>query len=220
MRGIVLAYVIAIAAMTTTYKLRRDDVHTEWRFIFQFSSITWALIVVYHVLVFCWTLTHLHWPDVDADDNSWEAKLLRLMQPPQQIGYSRRRFYFSLFYTLVHVYSFMLTFIFWIILVPNGHGHMPSSPPSPDRAHTATGDLGKCAAVPGSNWPALLVRQPGSETDLAAAGEAVVQGWFKPFSVFHLYTFPSLLAFVEILFLNAIRRQVVSCPRTEYGGAR
>ncbi len=127
-RGVVLACVIAIVAMTTHYKLQRQDLHSDWRLIFQFSSITWGLILVYHVTVFSWTLTHLHWPDVDPDDRSWEARLLRLMQPPQQIAYSRRRFYFSLFYTLVHVYSFMITIIYWTVLVPNGHGHLPKNP--------------------------------------------------------------------------------------------
>lgn len=46
------------------------------------------------------------------------------------------------------------------------------------------------------------------------------EGWFKPFCLFHIYTYPSLLALFEIFFLNAIRRQVVSqasclCPTGE-----
>ena len=132
-RGTVLAYVMATFGMTTHFKLAKHDEHSGWRLIFQFSTITWALMVAYHVVVFSWTLTHLHWPDVDPNDQTWEAKLLRLMQPPQQrSGYSRGRFYFSLFYTLVHVYSFMLIVIYWTVLVPNGHGHLPKRPGAPD----------------------------------------------------------------------------------------
>jgi len=89
------------------------------------------MILLYHVMVFSWTLTHLHWPEIDNDDRTWESKLLRLMQPPQQTGYARSRFYFSLFYSLVHVYCFMMTLIFWTVLVPNGHGHLPKHPDDP-----------------------------------------------------------------------------------------
>ncbi len=76
-------------------------------------------------MVFCWTLTHLHWPEIEADDNTWESAVLRVMQPPEQPPPFAAPILFSVFYSLVHVYSFMLTIIYWAVLVPNGHGHLP-----------------------------------------------------------------------------------------------
>jgi hypothetical protein len=125
-RGLVLLYVVAVYGMTLAFKVEGDHHHSNWRLLFDFSNITWLLILLYHVTVFSWTLTHLHWPEIDPNDNSWEAKILLFMQPPKQTAYSRSRFYFSLFYTLVHVYSFMLVVIYWTVLVPSGHGHLPT----------------------------------------------------------------------------------------------
>lgn len=146
-RGGVLVYLVVVFGMSSHFKLDRDDDHSAWRFLFQFSSITWAMILAYHVMVFSWTLTHLHWPDVDPDDRTWEAKLLRVMQPPQQTGNSRGRFYFSLFYSVVHVYSLMLTVIYWTVLVPNGHGHLPKDGGD---ANAAAGDMDHFCEFPAS----------------------------------------------------------------------
>jgi hypothetical protein len=45
---------------------------------------------------------------------------------------------------------------------------------------------------------------------MVAVHDLLLDGWFKPFCLFNLYTTPSFLAVVEIFFLNAIRCQVVS----------
>jgi len=47
------------------------------------------------------------------------------MSPPAQTPHSRKRIYFSLFYSVVHVVNFMSPTIYWTILVPKGRGHFP-----------------------------------------------------------------------------------------------
>ena len=200
-----LAYLIAVVGMTVHFKFDRDDHHSDWRVLFQFSTVTWTLMLAYHVMVFSWTLTHLHWPEIEADDQTWESKLLRMMQPPQQTGYSRSRFYFSLFYSLVHVYSFMITIIFWTVLVPNGHGHLPKHPDDPATPPSYKDHF--CKMLPTTAAARALCWR----TDMGSAvDDLFLDGWFKPFCLFNIYTFPCILAFLEILFLNAIKRQVVS----------
>lgn len=119
--------------MLIDFKVNREDKHSGWRMIFEFDTITFGLIVLYHIMAFSWTLTHLHWPHIDESDQTWESRILRAMSPPEQPSYSRRRFYFSLFYSLVHVYSFMVTLIYWAVLVPQGHGHLPKHDGEPPK---------------------------------------------------------------------------------------
>jgi hypothetical protein len=47
------------------------------------------------------------------------------MSPPKQTSDSRNRFYFSLFYTVVHVFVFMNVILYWTITVPHGYGRLP-----------------------------------------------------------------------------------------------
>lgn len=45
---------------------------------------------------------------------------------------------------------------------------------------------------------------------MVAVDDLFIDGWFKPFCIFNIYTCPSFLAVFEIFFLNAIKAQVVS----------
>jgi hypothetical protein len=83
----------------------------------------------------------LYYPDIEDTDRSWESSLLRIMSPPVQTANSRKRFYFSIFYTAVHVFCFMNTVIYWTVLVPQGHGHF-AKPDEP------TGNPGQCNELP------------------------------------------------------------------------
>lgn len=52
-RGGILAYLMAASGMLIDWKLKhREDEHTDWRVLFQFSTVTWALLLIYHVMVF------------------------------------------------------------------------------------------------------------------------------------------------------------------------
>ncbi|KAK3389189.1 hypothetical protein B0H63DRAFT_463150 [Podospora didyma] len=127
LRAGIVAYLTAVGGMLIDYKInhRGDDAHTSWRILFQFSSLAFVLLWLYHFIAFCWGFTHLYYPDVEEDDQSWESRVLLKMSPPVQTARSRKRFYFSLFYTIVHVVVFMNALIFWTVLVPQDHGHLP-----------------------------------------------------------------------------------------------
>lgn len=45
---------IVTAGMLLDYKInhRGEDEHTNWRIPFQFSTVTWTLLIIYHILVF------------------------------------------------------------------------------------------------------------------------------------------------------------------------
>ncbi|EGO59271.1 hypothetical protein NEUTE1DRAFT_40570 [Neurospora tetrasperma FGSC 2508] len=126
LRGLILIYLTILAPMLLDYKLyKRQDGDSPWRIAFQFSTIAFILLWLYHLLAFCWSYTHLYYPDIDEEHNTWESALLRKMSPPEQTITSRNRLYFSLYYTVSHVFAFMNTFIFWAFVVPKGHGELP-----------------------------------------------------------------------------------------------
>jgi len=52
------------------------------------------------------------------------------MSPPFQTIRSRKRLYFSLFYTLVHVFAILNVILYWAMLVPKSLGHFPTGEPS------------------------------------------------------------------------------------------
>ena len=103
-----------------------------------------------------WTFTHLYYPDIEENDNRWESKILRVMSPPTQTAHSRKRFYFSLFYTAVHVFTFMNTLIYWTVLVPQEHGHLPQ----PD---VPSGNPGELTEAKTSSRPARASTAPPTE---------------------------------------------------------
>lgn len=141
-----------------------------------------------------WTITHMHWPDTDPSDTRWESKLIRFMSPPEQTPDARKRFYFSLFYTVTHVFALLLVMTYWTIQVPNGHGHWPS------------GD-GKNGG--GDGGVGFFVIFDDGDRKIPPFKDVFSEGWFKPFCLFNLYVFPSVLTVIEVVFLNSMRRQEV-----------
>ncbi|KUI54497.1 hypothetical protein VP1G_01907 [Cytospora mali] len=126
-RGVVLAYIVVTSGMLIDYKIcHRKDEHSNWRIPFEFSTVTWFLLLLYHTMVFSWTLTHMHWPDIDANDTRWKSRLLRFMSPPEQRPGSRRRFYFSLFYSVTHAFSLLNVVNYWAVLGITFEGWFPA----------------------------------------------------------------------------------------------
>ncbi|KAF3767276.1 hypothetical protein M406DRAFT_251747 [Cryphonectria parasitica EP155] len=188
-RAALLAYMIAAGGMLLDYKIKhRDDEHTNWRIPFQFSTVTWFLLILYHLMVTAWTITHMHWPDTDANDTRWESRLIRFMSPPEQTSDDRRRFYFSLFYTVTHVFALMNVMIYWTIMVPSGHSHWPSG---------GSGEEGLY----------MVMNADDGNSKFPPFKDVFSEGWFKPFSLFNLYVFPALVTVIESLFMNSMRRQ-------------
>lgn len=123
------------------------------------------------------------------------------MSPPEQTITSRNRLYFSLYYTVSHVFAFMNTFIFWAFVVPKGHGELPK-----ERQRGSGDDAGSLEGM-------FLLRLdiPPKAALTRLAGDFLSHGWFEPFCVLNLWGYTSLLALFEIMFLNSIKRQIVSC---------
>lgn len=183
-----MAYMIVTASMLINYKAKHQvDDHSRWRIPFQFSTVTWFLLLLYHIMVFCWTITHMHWPDIDAYDTRWKSRVLRFMSPPEQRPDSRRHFYFSLFYTVTHVFALMNVTHYWTVLVPNGHDHWPSK----------GGDSG------GEDSGFFVVFDDCDKNPLKGV---MPSGWFPIFCLFNLYVFPAIITLLETTVLNSIRR--------------
>lgn len=133
----------------------------------------------------------MHWPDIDPNDGRWESKLLRFMSPPEQTADSRKRFYFSLFYAVTHVFALLNVIIYWTLQVPNGHAHWPG-----DGGDGGGDDEGFFVIVDGeSGYPPFK--------------DIFAEGWFPAFSIFNTYVTPSIATVVESLFLNSMRRPEV-----------
>lgn len=142
----------------------------------------------------------MHWPDIDRDDDRWESRLIRFMSPPEQNADSRRRFYFSLFYTVTHVFALMNVAIYWTILVPNGHAHWPS------------GDAANSASF------FVITQIEDGESKYPPFRNIMSEGWFKAFCLLNLFAFPAILTVVEALFLNSMRRQEVGTRTLDRNG--
>lgn len=51
-RAAILAYLIVTGGMLLDYKIKhREDEHTNWRIPFQFSTVVWVLLTLYHLMV-------------------------------------------------------------------------------------------------------------------------------------------------------------------------
>ncbi|KAK3318809.1 hypothetical protein B0H66DRAFT_603375 [Apodospora peruviana] len=202
-RAGILAYLTVLEGMLIHYEIdyRKDEQdYSPWRIIFQFSSISFGLLWLYHLVVFCWSFTHLYYPDVDKDDHRWKYRVLAKMSPPAQTMRSRKRFLFSLFYTIAHVFAFMNVIIYWTILVPNGHGHLPKG--GEQGGNEGGGDKGG-----GGNATAVMApfgnNTGGSVEDIFTSGP-----WFPRFCILSLWGMSGLIAFFEMMVLNSVRRQV------------
>lgn len=136
----------------------------------------------------------MHWPDIDPNDSRWESKLLRFMSPPQQTADSRKRFYFSLFYAVTHVFALLNVLIYWTVQVPHGHSHWP-------------GDGGDGGDGGGDEGFFVIV---DDDSKYPHFKDIFADGWFPAFSLFNTYVFPSVSTVIESLFLNSMRRPEVS----------
>ncbi|KAI0892559.1 hypothetical protein F4806DRAFT_499965 [Annulohypoxylon nitens] len=193
LRLIITSYLTAVCGVSLKYKI--DDVeddHTPWRIPFQFSTVSFCVQWGWHILVTLWTAMHLIFPkaiEIDLDDcqgHRFRAYTLRCLSPPNKARCPIRRYCFSMFYTIAHVFPFMNTLIYWGCLVPAGHGgfkppHMPHSHMDFPCRNNST------ARYPTKGFTEL---EP-----------------IDSFSIINVWTITSIIALIEICFLNCIRRQ-------------
>ncbi|KAI0018457.1 hypothetical protein F4780DRAFT_516941 [Xylariomycetidae sp. FL0641] len=190
-RLLLVGYLTAVSGISLKWKLENEDGHTKWRIPFQFSTVSFVMLWVYHLLVTLWTGMHLFHPRAaDPDAEYYEghrirAEIARFLSPSDKSRSPGRRFAFSMFYTTSHVFAFMNTLIYWGVLVPAGHGGF-KVPELPNHPHDD---------------------QPGNATALYDPNKGLFdEGGIKPFSIINVWTITSLIAATEIFFLNSIRR--------------
>ena len=122
------------------------------------------------------------------------------MSPPVQTTHSRKRFYFSVFYTVVPVFAIMNVLNFWTILVPHDQGHLPGGAKDESALFWAFGP-GRCMARCFDGGYLL--------TSALVEDFFTSDGWFPPFCVLNLWGVTALIAILEILVLSSVKRPVV-----------
>ncbi|KAI1774888.1 hypothetical protein F4818DRAFT_54964 [Hypoxylon cercidicola] len=130
----------------------------------------------------------------DRHGHKFKAYVLRFLSPPNKADSHLRKFWFSMFYTMAHVFPFMNTMIYWGALVPTGHGGF--KPPSMPHRHPIE--------PPGVN--ATVTYDP----DKGLFEEDPI----KSFSIINVWTITTVIALMEIGFLNSIRRQTPVAAHT------
>ncbi|KAH7039637.1 uncharacterized protein B0I36DRAFT_357039 [Microdochium trichocladiopsis] len=192
-RLVLAGYLTTVLGFALKYKLEQDDEHTKWRIPFQFSTVSFVLLWAYHNLTAVWTTMHLLFPRTPEDDpeecgaHRLKTKVIQFISPPARDTCRNRRYLFSMFYTTAHVFAFMNSIVYWGVLVPAGHGGF-KIPKMPSHGHQGPG---------GSDF--LDAYNP----DKGLFDEDAI----KPFVILNLWTVTSLIAIIEIFFLNSMRRQ-------------
>ncbi|KAH8911587.1 hypothetical protein BR93DRAFT_965368 [Coniochaeta sp. PMI_546] len=179
-RGLVAVYLTALWPILINLKLRHDEAHGPWLLAFDFSMLSYLLLWLYHVIVFCWTNTHCRWAEIDEGVDSWQARLLRAMSPPVQRPDDCKRFWFSVFYTTTQVFALINVLVYWAVLVPHGQGDFFRLPDGSQRARL---------------------------TDNVGVSKIFDKAWFESFWICNLWGFTALIVFIEAMFLNNVKRQ-------------
>ncbi|KAK3989346.1 hypothetical protein QBC44DRAFT_350600 [Cladorrhinum sp. PSN332] len=182
-RGLIFTYLSGLAVMLLIYKIKyeygEEEEKTAWCTLFEFSTLAYVSLWLYHFLVFSWSFTHLFYPDIEEQDQRWESTVIKKLSPPVQTSQSRKRFYFSIFFTIVHVIVIMNCVIYWSVLVPQGYGKFPGG-----------GDEG------------------AESVSISSAETFFGDYWFQPYCLINLYCVTGLIALFEVFVLNSIKRQI------------
>ncbi|KAI2611937.1 hypothetical protein GGR54DRAFT_643178 [Hypoxylon sp. NC1633] len=194
LRFIFAGYLSAVFGVSLKYKLENEDEHTRWRIPFQFSTVSFCVQWAWHLQMMLWTAMHLVFPkaiEIDPKEchgHKFRAYCLRFLSPPNKATCPIRRYCFSMYYTMAHVFPFMNTLIYWACLVPSGHGGFPA-PQFPHRHQPHP--------PPGSNATILYDPNKG----------LFEEDSIKSFSIINVWSITTVIAIIEISFLNSIRRQ-------------
>ncbi|KAI1334975.1 hypothetical protein F5Y15DRAFT_263940 [Xylariaceae sp. FL0016] len=186
-RLLLAAYLTAVFGVSLKYKLDNDDEHSKWRIPFQFSTVSFCSLWAYHLISTLWTGMHLFMPGTirlnpeDCEGHKLRTRIVQMLSPSN--SGSNKQFMFSMFYVISHVFAFMNTLIYWGVLLPAGHGGFQQ----PDSPHHH----------PGANETTVLYDQSKGLLE---------EGPIKPFSIINVWTITSLIAAIEVFFLNSIRR--------------
>ncbi|KAM0555862.1 hypothetical protein ACHAPJ_006261 [Fusarium lateritium] len=194
LRGLVLAFVIAVGILVLVFEFNEISQYSKWRIIFDFANLSFFLIFLYELKAFSWTFTHLYYPHHhDRHMGGIEGWLIKHMSLPKHMGSLRKQFYFTMFYTIAAVFAFTNTTVYFFVT----------------RNHKTDGAYGE---------PQPELNQAPNSTSVVWAGSAAEpapdapftdifgEGWFRAFIILALYTFGSAIMVIEIVILNCIRR--------------
>ncbi|OPB42628.1 ribosomal protein S2 [Trichoderma guizhouense] len=119
-RGLILAYLIAASILVLNYETTdAAPGETNARLLFDFAIISGFMVLLYFIITFSWTFTHLYYPDPEEIDGGIESWVVNVMSLPRNLASLRKQFYFTLFYITTVVFSFMNTVIYWFITRPH-----------------------------------------------------------------------------------------------------
>ncbi|KAI8273391.1 hypothetical protein K4K59_010818 [Colletotrichum sp. SAR11_240] len=182
-RGGVVAYLTAVGAMILDYKLREKSPYSNWRVVFDFSIVTYSLLLIYHLVVL-------------------EYWLLRLSSLPYDMSSLRKQFYFTMFYTVTTVFTFMNTCLYWFVQLPhddNGNAEPPQ--PQPSGGSHASSMYEQSLGFEMTRLEDINKGKPhGPFTEIFG------EGWFKAFVIINLFLVSTVIALFEIFWLNSIKR--------------
>ncbi|KAI1365518.1 hypothetical protein F5Y08DRAFT_338629 [Xylaria arbuscula] len=183
------SYLTSVAGVALKYKLQTEDDHSAGRIPFEFSTVSFVLLWIYHLLTSTWTGSHTFQrsnsdEDEEPRDSSAQARIAEFFTPPDQPS-TLQHMSFSIFYTVTHVFTFLHTLLYWFVFVPAGHGGF-KPPRFPHHHHS-----------PGNSTAVFYDPDKGlfEEDDI------------KAFSIINVSTITAIIGLIEILGLNSIRRQ-------------
>ncbi|KAI9724354.1 MAG: hypothetical protein M1812_000422 [Candelaria pacifica] len=192
-RGLIACYLTVIFAADVDFEV--VDAKRGKLFFFMMGTGSLFIQIVYYWISFIWTYQYYWDPknkgsDVQEDhyashpSNIW-AGIRRLFRMPQTEG--KNAVVFSIFYTAAVTIPFVVTIVFWLIMIPSEPFSQPDGPSS-TRFHNSSAD-GRPPVEGG------IEDHPFS------------RGFFKAFMFINLHAINSLVALVEIFFLNSVKKQ-------------
>jgi len=125
LRGFVALYQFIAIFLVLDFELKY--LQRDWIVVFEFPNIVLLVQVIYTLIAFTWTYTHLYYPDYRyEDDNTLYSCARRFLSPPKQNSATNNRASFSIFYIAAHTYPLVVAFIYWAILGPQGKSTFPA----------------------------------------------------------------------------------------------
>ncbi|OAA53538.1 hypothetical protein ISF_08699 [Cordyceps fumosorosea ARSEF 2679] len=115
LRALVLTFLTGSGIMAFYYKFTEFRDHPIWYLLFHFGSLSFVLSLIWHLITFAWTFTHLYYPELEGLDGGIESLIVRAMSLPSNMGSPRKQFRFTMFYSTTTVFSFMNAIAYWFV---------------------------------------------------------------------------------------------------------
>ncbi|KHN93754.1 uncharacterized protein MAM_08395 [Metarhizium album ARSEF 1941] len=191
LRGCVLVYMAAAAVMTGHYKMNVEETEdSPLANLFDFSNISFALAILYHIITFSWTFTHLYYPEPNEVEGRVERAIIKAMSLPQNMASQRKQFYFSMFHIATTVFCFMNSTIYWFVT----------------RQHDQAAGANMASKVAATVF-AASVKMPSSVViPDAPFSDIFGVGWFTAFITINMHAVNSCIMAIETFFFNSIKK--------------